>query len=544
MNADRFVKRLHEDEDYEIDIKGKNIQLTEEGIAKAEKAFKVNNIYDPENTALVHYIAQALKANYIMHNDVDYVVEENQVVIVDQNTGRKMPGREWSDGLHQAIQAKENVPIKSETVTMATITYQNFFRLYNKLAGMTGTAKTEEEEFLSIYNMRVVEIPTNRPVARKDEPDLIFGTKKAKYNALINEIIELHQKGQPVLVGTISVETSELLSKMLKERRIRHEVLNAKNHAREAEIIKNAGQKGAVTIATNMAGRGTDIKLGEGVKELGGLAVLGSERHESRRIDNQLRGRSGRQGDPGYSRFYVSLEDELMVRFGSDRMQGLFNQMGDMPIENKTVSKAISSAQKRVEGINFDARKALLDYDDVMRLQRETMYEQRNYILEHDDIHSVIKDMYKRVMSRIVSEHTTHDGKKDVVDYAGIVDSLKVIGSDVKEDDINNLDPNECIDRLVEITFGAYNKKIDEFKDQIKPLEKTMVLRTLDRAWVNHIDVMSKLRDGIGLRSYAQNNPLQAYVEEGYELFETMMNSISDQVVVFCNNVKIEREDA
>ena len=544
VNADRFVKRLHEDEDYEIDIKGKNIQLTEEGIAKAEKAFKVNNIYDPENTALVHYIAQALKANYIMHNDVDYVVEENQVVIVDQNTGRKMPGREWSDGLHQAIQAKENVPIKSETVTMATITYQNFFRLYNKLAGMTGTAKTEEEEFLSIYNMRVVEIPTNRPVARKDEPDLIFGTKKAKYNALINEIIELHQKGQPVLVGTISVETSELLSKMLKERRIRHEVLNAKNHAREADIIKNAGQKGAVTIATNMAGRGTDIKLGEGVKELGGLAVLGSERHESRRIDNQLRGRSGRQGDPGYSRFYVSLEDELMVRFGSDRMQGLFNQMGDMPIENKTVSKAISSAQKRVEGINFDARKALLDYDDVMRLQRETMYEQRNYILEHDDIHSVIEDMYKRVMSRIVSEHTTHDGKKDVVDYAGIVDSLKVIGSDVKEDDINNLDVDECVNRLAEITFGAYNKKIDEFKDQIKPLEKTMVLRTLDRAWVNHIDVMSKLRDGIGLRSYAQNNPLQAYVEEGYELFETMMNSISDQVVVFCNNVKIERKDA
>lgn len=544
VNADRFVKRLHEDEDYEIDIKGKNIQLTEEGIAKAEKAFKVNNIYDPENTALVHYIAQALKANYIMHNDVDYVVEENQVVIVDQNTGRKMPGREWSDGLHQAIQAKENVPIKSETVTMATITYQNFFRLYNKLAGMTGTAKTEEEEFLSIYNMRVVEIPTNRPVARKDEPDLIFGTKKAKYNALINEIIELHQKGQPVLVGTISVETSELLSKMLKERRIRHEVLNAKNHAREAEIIKNAGQKGAVTIATNMAGRGTDIKLGEGVKELGGLAVLGSERHESRRIDNQLRGRSGRQGDPGYSRFYVSLEDELMVRFGSDRMQGLFNQMGDMPIENKTVSKAISSAQKRVEGINFDARKALLDYDDVMRLQRETMYEQRNYILEHDDIHSVIDDMYRRVMGRIVGEHTTHDGKKDVIDYKGIVDSLKVIGSEVKEDDINNLDVDECVNRLAEITFGAYNKKIDEFKDQIKPLEKTMVLRTLDRAWVNHIDVMSKLRDGIGLRSYAQNNPLQAYVEEGYELFETMMNSISDQVVVFCNNVKIERKDA
>ncbi len=543
INADRFVKKLHEDEDYEIDVKGKNIQLTEEGIKKAEKSFKVNNIYDPENTALVHYIAQALKANYIMHNDVDYVVEDNQIVIVDQNTGRKMPGREWSDGLHQAIQAKENVPIKNETITMATITYQNFFRLYNKLAGMTGTAKTEEEEFLSIYNMRVVVIPTNRPVARIDDTDLIFGTKKAKYEALINKVIELHEKGQPVLVGTISVETSELLSKMLKERRIRHEVLNAKNHQREAEIISHAGEKGAVTIATNMAGRGTDIKLGEGVRELGGLAVLGSERHESRRIDNQLRGRSGRQGDPGFSQFYVSLQDELMVRFGSERMQGLFSQMGDVPIENKTVAKAISSAQKRVEGINFDARKALLDYDDVMRLQRETMYEQRNYILEHDDIHSVIEDMFKRVIKRVVSEQTNHDGKKEVIDYSGIVDSLKVMGSEVKAEDINNLDSTECINRLVEITFGAYNKKIEEFKDQIMPLEKTMVLRTMDRAWVNHIDVMSKLRDGIGLRSYAQNNPLQAYVEEGYELFETMMNSISDQVVVFCNNVKIERKE-
>ncbi len=543
INADRFVKKLHEDEDYEIDVKGKNIQLTEEGIKKAEKSFKVNNIYDPENTALVHYIAQALKANYIMHNDVDYVVEDNQIVIVDQNTGRKMPGREWSDGLHQAIQAKENVPIKNETITMATITYQNFFRLYNKLAGMTGTAKTEEEEFLSIYNMRVVVIPTNRPVARIDDTDLIFGTKKAKYEALINKVIELHEKGQPVLVGTISVETSELLSKMLKERRIRHEVLNAKNHQREAEIISHAGEKGAVTIATNMAGRGTDIKLGEGVRELGGLAVLGSERHESRRIDNQLRGRSGRQGDPGFSQFYVSLQDELMVRFGSERMQGLFSQMGDVPIENKTVAKAISSAQKRVEGINFDARKALLDYDDVMRLQRETMYEQRNYILEHDDIHSVIEDMFKRVIKRVVSEQTNHDGKKEVIDYSGIVNSLKVMGSEVKMEDINNLDSAECINRLVEITFGAYNKKIEEFKDQIMPLEKTMVLRTMDRAWVNHIDVMSKLRDGIGLRSYAQNNPLQAYVEEGYELFETMMNSISDQVVVFCNNVKIERKE-
>ena len=541
VNADKFVKKLSENEDYEIDVKGKNIQLTEEGISKAEKYFKVDNIYNPENASLVHYIAQALKANYIMHNDVDYVVEENQVIIVDQNTGRKMPGREWSDGLHQAIQAKENVPIKQETVTMATITYQNFFRLYNKLAGMTGTAKTEEEEFLSIYNMRVVEIPTNRPVLRKDEPDLIFGTKRAKYEALVNEVKELHEKGQPVLVGTISVETSELLSRMLKERRIRHEVLNAKNHAREAEIIAKAGQKGAVTIATNMAGRGTDIKLGEGVKELGGLAVLGSERHESRRIDNQLRGRSGRQGDPGYSRFYVSLQDDLMVRFGSDRMQGLFQQMGDVPIENKTVSKAISSAQKRVEGINFDARKALLDYDDVMRLQRETMYAQRNYILENEDIHSVIENMFRRVMERVVNENINHEGKKDVVDYNGVVDALNVLGSSVDVNGINNLDKEECVNRLVEITFGEYENKIAPIpKKVMNEFEKNVALRTIDRAWVNHIDVMSKLRDGIGLRGYAQNNPLQAYVEEGYELFEEMMNSISNDIVTICNKVKVE----
>ena len=541
VSADRFVRGLKEEEDYQIDIKGKNVQLTEEGIKKAEKYFKVDNIYNPENASLVHYIAQALKANYIMHIDVDYVVEEKQIIIVDQNTGRKMPGREWSDGLHQAIQAKENVPIKQETVTMATITYQNFFRLYNKLAGMTGTAKTEEEEFLSIYNMRVVEIPTNKPVIRKDEPDLIFGTKKAKYNALVEEIIELHQNGQPVLVGTISVETSELISRMLKEKRIRHEVLNAKNHQREAEIIANAGQKGAVTIATNMAGRGTDIKLGDGVRELGGLAVLGSERHESRRIDNQLRGRSGRQGDPGYSRFYVSLQDDLMLRFGSDRMQGLFSQMGDVPIENKTVSKAISSAQKRVEGINFDARKALLDYDDVMRLQRETMYEQRNYILENEDIHSVIENMFRRVMERVVNENTSHDGKKDVIDYSGVVDALNVLGSSVDINNINNLDKEECVNRLVEITFGAYENKIEPFpKNAVNEFEKNVALRTIDRAWVNHIDIMSKLRDGIGLRGYAQNNPLQAYVEEGYELFESMMNSISNDIVAICNNVKVE----
>ena len=540
INADRFVKRIRKEEDYVIDIKDKNVQLTEEGVHKAEKAFGVENLYDLENTSLVHYINQALKANYIMTRDVEYVVEDKEVIIVDQNTGRKMPGREYSDGLHQAIQAKENVPIKQETTTLATITYQNFFRLYKKLAGMTGTAKTEEEEFLSIYNMRVVEIPTNKPVIRIDNSDLVFGTKRAKYNALLNEVKELYEKGQPVLVGTISVETSELISRMFKQARIRHEVLNAKNHAREADIIAKAGREGSVTIATNMAGRGTDIKLTDKSRELGGLAVLGSERHESRRIDNQLRGRSGRQGDPGYSRFFVSLEDELMVRFGSDRISGLFEQMGDIPIENKTVTKAISSAQKRVEGLNFDIRKALLDYDDVMRQQRETMYAQRNYILENEDIHSVVENMFKREMENIVENNTSIDGKNEVVDYESIVNRLNAMGvTKITEDLLEGLDKQSTIDKCLEVSFNAYEDKIKPVKDQIMPVERTMVLRLMDRAWQNQIDVMSKLREGIHLRSYASNNPLEAYVEEGYELFESMMNTISNDVVTFCNNLKI-----
>ena len=405
---------------------------------------------------------------------------------------------------------------------------------------MTGTAKTEEEEFLSIYNMRVVEIPTNKPVARIDYPDLVFGTKRAKYNALLEEVRQLYEKGQPVLVGTISVETSELISRMFKQARIRHEVLNAKNHAREAEIIAKAGREGSVTIATNMAGRGTDIKLTDRSRELGGLAVLGSERHESRRIDNQLRGRSGRQGDPGYSRFYVSLEDELMVRFGSDRIAGLFAQMGDIPIENKTVSKAISSAQKRVEGLNFDIRKALLDYDDVMRQQRETMYAQRNYILENEDIHSVVKNMFSREMENIVESNTSIDGKNEVIDYESIINRLKTMG--VNKADVSfieGMNKQETVDKCIEMSFGAYEDKIKPVRNQILPVERTMVLRLMDRAWQNQIDVMSKLREGIHLRSYASNNPLEAYVEEGYELFENMMNTISNDVVTFCNNLKV-----
>ena len=541
INADRFVKKLIKDEDYTIDIKGKSIQLTESGIAKGEKQFGVENLYDVANTNLVHHINQALKANYIMHNDVEYVVEDGEVIIVDQNTGRKMPGREYSDGLHQAIQAKEGVQIRQETTTLATITYQNFFRLYKKLAGMTGTAKTEEEEFLAIYNMRVVEIPTHRPIARIDYPDAVFGTKKAKYAALIQEVCDLHAKGQPVLVGTISVETSELISKMLKTRRIHHEVLNAKNHAREAEIIAHAGREGAVTIATNMAGRGTDIKLTEESRALGGLAVLGSERHESRRIDNQLRGRSGRQGDPGFSRFYVSLEDDLMVRFGSERIQSIFAQMGDAPIVAKPVTKAISTAQKKIEGINFDIRKSLLDYDDVLRQQRETMYAQRNYILENEDVHAIVYDMFKRVVANEVNNFTVHDGKHETVQYAELLKRLHDMGyeQNLSIDDLEGKDKDAVIERVLEAVWGAYEAKINPIKEQILPQEKVMVLRVIDRAWVNHIDIMSKLREGIHLRSYAQNNPLQAYVEEGYGLFEEMMNTISNEVVTFCMKVRI-----
>ncbi len=545
LQADRFVKSLKADEDYEIDVKSKTVQLTDSGVTKAEKAFRVKNLYELDHTQLVHHISQALKANYIMMKDVEYVVDNDEIVIVDQFTGRLMKGRAYSDGLHQAIEAKEGVSIKQETTTLATITYQNFFRLYNKLAGMTGTAKTEEEEFLSIYNMRVMEIPTNRPVARIDYPDAIFGTKKAKFEALVNEVRECHEKGQPVLVGTIAVETSEFIAKMLKDQKIPHEVLNAKNHAREAEIIKKAGQKGSVTIATNMAGRGTDIKLGEGVRELGGLAVIGSERHESRRIDNQLRGRSGRQGDPGYSRFYVSVQDDLMVRFGSEKMESLFSQLGDVPIESKVVTKSIGSSQKRVEGVNFDVRKTLLEYDDVLRQQREIIYEQRNFILDHDDVHSIVKDMFDRVVSNLVAAHTEHDGKEEHVNTAELLESLGKMGfhENLTETDLEGKSIPEISELCCKAAWDVYESKIEPIKVHVLPIEKTMVLKVIDRNWVDHIDTMSKLRDGIHLRSYAQSNPLQAYVSEGYQLFEDMMARIAQEVVTFCLNVRIVIEE-
>ena len=542
LQADRFVKRLQENTDYEVDLKTRSVQLTEAGIAKAEKAFKVENLYNLQHTQLLHHLNSALKANYVMAKDVDYVVDEqeDEIVIVDPNTGRLMKGRQWSDGLHQAVEAKEGISIKQETTTLATITYQNFFRLYNKLSGMTGTAKTEEEEFLEIYNMYVFEIPTHRPVQRIDYPDAVYGTKKAKFKALVDEVVERHATGQPILVGTIAVETSEMISLYLKERKIPHEVLNAKNNAREADIIARAGRKGAVTIATNMAGRGTDIKLGEGVKELGGLCVLGSERHESRRIDNQLRGRSGRQGDPGMSRFYVSVQDDLMVRFGSERMEGLFASLGDQAVESKTVTKAISSAQRRVEGVNFDARKQLLQYDDVMRQQREVMYQQRDFILENEDVHTVIQDMFKRVISTIVGSHTDTDNH-NTVNVEEVITSLNNIGfkDKVHKEDIENLENTEMVNKILDIAWSDYEEKITPIKDRIMPIEKEVSLRTIDRAWSNHIDTMEKLRNGIGLRGYAQSDPLQAYVQEGYQLFEDMMQTIAQEIVAFCMNVRV-----
>ena len=541
LKADQFVKKLNEEEDYAIDIQSKSISLTEEGISKAESHFKIDNLYKPEYTSLVHHINNALKANYIMSKGVEYIVRDRKVLIVDEFTGRVLEGRAFSDGLHQALEAKERVPIKQETSVLATITYQNFFRLYNKIAGMTGTAKTEEEEFLAIYNMRVYEIPTNKEVIRIDYPDAIYGSKKAKYEALTREVIERHNNGQPVLVGTISVEVSEFLSKMFSQRKIKHEVLNAKNHKRDADIIAKAGLKGSVTIATNMAGRGTDIKLGPGVRELGGLAVLGSERHESRRIDNQLRGRSGRQGDPGCSKFFVSLEDELMVRFGSERIKGMFDQLGDMPIESKMITKSIESAQKRVEGTNFDIRKTLLDYDDVIRQQRETIYKQRDEILENNDIHPVVMDMFERVSEDLVNSY--YDDKKNSIDVEKLMKALEVMNVEEKQamEIFNSKNKKEDITSAVfNCMWNDYEDKISEVRDAVIKLEKVIVLKIIDSKWVEHIDMMSKLREGIHLRSYAQDNPLKAYTSEGYEMFEAMLNNIAKEVVNFCMNCRIE----
>ncbi|MCD8808047.1 preprotein translocase subunit SecA [Mammaliicoccus sciuri] len=543
--ANVFVKMLKGEDDFSYDEKTKAITLTEQGIDKAERMFKIDNLFDVKHVNLMHHINIALKANRTMFKDKDYVVEDGEIMIVDQFTGRTMPGRRFSDGLHQAIEAKEGLEIQNESKTMASITFQNFFRMYNKLSGMTGTAKTEEEEFRNIYNMTVTQIPTNRPIQRIDEADLIFASQKGKFDAVVKDVIELHKKGQPVLLGTVAVETSEYISQLLKKKGVRHNVLNAKNHEREAEIILNAGQKGAVTIATNMAGRGTDIKLGEGVVELGGLAVIGTERHESRRIDDQLRGRSGRQGDVGRSRFYLSLQDELMVRFGSERMQSLMGKLGmndDTPIESKMVSRAVESAQKRVEGNNFDARKRLLEYDDVLRKQREIIYGERNDIIEKDDVQDIVKDMIKSSLERGVNYHfATNEEEIDFEALVQYIEDSYVPQGAIKVDDIRGRDYEDIVEIVLEKIKSQYKAQQEDFGDQMSEFERMIVLRTIDRKWTDHIDTMDQLRTGIHLRSYGQINPLREYQNEGLDLFETMLNEIEDEVSKYILKSTIDR---
>ncbi|MBU9695356.1 preprotein translocase subunit SecA [Limosilactobacillus portuensis] len=531
--TDRFVKTLKNEVDYKVDLESKTVALTDEGIQKAEKYFNLKNLYDPENTALTHHLDQALRANYIMLLDKDYVVSDGEVLIVDSFTGRVMQGRRFSDGLHQAIEAKEGVQIQEENKTMANITYQNLFRMYNKLAGMTGTAKTEQEEFREIYNMETITIPTNKPVQRKDEPDLLYPTLQSKFAAVVKRIKSLHEKGQPILVGTVAVETSEYLSHLLDQEHIPHVVLNAKNHAKEADIIKNAGQRGAVTIATNMAGRGTDIKLGPGVRELGGLAVIGTERHESRRIDNQLRGRSGRQGDPGLSQFYLSLEDDLMKRFGGDRIKAFLERMkvdDDAVIKSRFLTHQVESAQKRVEGNNYDSRKNVLQYDDVMREQREIIYKERQEIITEDkSLKWVLMPIFKRTIQREVEQHTLGDRKdwdlKGIIDFA---EEVIVKPDTITVADLADKSPRQMVDFLMGYAKQIYKDKQKQLYDpaQMLEFEKVVLLRVVDSHWTDHIDVMDQFRQSVGLRGYGQLNPLVEYQTAGYHMFEQMIADI------------------
>ena len=546
IQTDRFAKSLKENNGYLYDEKTKAVTLDDKGVQEAEKAFGITNLYDIEHTTLVHFINQALKANYGMKKDFDYVVNDGKIVIVDPFTGRLMQGRAYSEGLHQAIEAKEGVQINQETKTLATITFQNLFRMYHKLAGMTGTAKTEEEEFRDIYNMYVIEIPTNKPIARIDDTDLVFATQKGKYKAIINEIKERHEKGQPILAGTIAVETSELISSMLKKAKIPHEVLNAKNNAREAEIIAKAGIKGSVTIATNMAGRGTDIKLGEGVKELGGLCVIGTERHESRRIDNQLRGRSGRQGDPGYTRFYVSFEDDLMIRFGTDRAKALLQRVGftdDQSISLKMLSNSIETAQKRVEGNNFDIRKNLLEYDNVVNEQREIIYEKRNEILDSESIHDVIIKLFNDLITHLVESHLDN-GSLNGQNLNEILEFIngKLLRKAITLDDVEGMDYNQIIDYICAKIVLEYEAKVESVpKEIMDEFEKAIYLRVIDMHWMENINAMSLLREGIHLRSYAQENPLRAYTTEGFEMFDAMLDTIEKETTMYLLRAEIRQ---
>ena len=535
--ADRFAKSIKEDVDFIYDEKTKSVNLNEKGSEKAEKMFRIDNLYDIENATLLHFINQALRANYAMKNDVDYVVQEGQIIIVDQFTGRLMKGRAYSDGLHQAIEAKEGVTINEETKTLATITFQNLFRMYNKLSGMTGTAKTEEEEFRNIYNMYVIEIPTNKPVIRIDAPDVVYATKEAKYKAIIERVKELYGKGQPVLIGTIAIETSELISNLLTKAGIPHETLNAKNHEREAEIIANIGLHKSVTIATNMAGRGTDIKLSDEIRELGGLCVIGTERHESRRIDNQLRGRSGRQGDPGYTQFFVSMKDDLMIRFGSDRIGEMMKNMGmeDQAITSKTFSRSIESAQKRVEGNNFDIRKQLLEYDNVMNDQRDIIYKKRNRILEQESIHEMVIETFRHHVEDLVNSHLVAEPVLSEQDYEDIAEfaNENLLRKDFKVEEIINLSPEEVIDLITKRVTEEYDKKLEKLPEEItQEFEKVITLQIVDHYWMEHINTMSHLREGIHLRGYAQEDPLRAYTMEGYDLFDQMLQRIDKDVSI------------
>lgn len=547
--ADRFAKSIR-DEDFEIEIESKSIALTQSGIEKAERIFQIDNLYDLKHVSLVHHINNALRANYIMSRDKEYVINDGEVLIVDQFTGRILRGRQFSEGLHQALEAKENVQVKRETVTVATITYQNFFRMYKKLSGMTGTAKTEEEEFRDIYNMDVIEIPTNAPIIRKDEPDFIYATLKDKFKALVDEVERRHNLGQPLLIGTIAVETSEMLSFMLKQRRINHEVLNAKNHEREAEIVAKAGLKGGVTIATNMAGRGTDIKLGEGVVELGGLAVIGSERHESRRIDNQLRGRSGRQGDPGYSRFYLSAEDELMMRFGGESFKRRIEMLerintADEPLSSKLFSRFVTSAQKRIEGNNYDSRKTVLKYDDVLRKQREIIYQNRREVLTFETIEDQVRQTVSNALSGQSNQFIHLVGKNEYkIDYDQLLAHFNgnVFHLDtIKKEELEKLNEQELNDFIVELGLSELDKKKEQFPPEVyNEFLKVVMLRVIDTYWMRHIDAMSELRQGVTLQAYGQQQPLTIYQKEGLRMFNEMIQNISNDVARYAIRAQIK----
>lgn len=546
--ADHYVKSLNKD-DYIIDVQSKTIGLSDSGIDRAESYFKLENLYDIENVALTHFIDNALRANYIMLLDIDYVVsEEQEILIVDQFTGRTMEGRRYSDGLHQAIEAKEGVPIQDETKTSASITYQNLFRMYKKLSGMTGTGKTEEEEFREIYNIRVIPIPTNRPVQRIDHSDLLYASIESKFKAVVEDVKARYQKGQPVLVGTVAVETSDYISKKLVAAGVPHEVLNAKNHYREAQIIMNAGQRGAVTIATNMAGRGTDIKLGEGVRELGGLCVIGTERHESRRIDNQLRGRSGRQGDPGESQFYLSLEDDLMKRFGSERLKGIFERlnMSEEAIESRMLTRQVEAAQKRVEGNNYDTRKQVLQYDDVMREQREIIYAQRYDVITADrDLAPEIQSMIKRTIERVVDGHARAKQDEKLEAILNFAKYNLLPEDSITMEDLSDLSDKAIKEELFQRALKVYDSQVSKLRDEeaVKEFQKVLILRVVDNKWTDHIDALDQLRNAVGLRGYAQNNPVVEYQAEGFRMFNDMIGSIEFDVTRLMMKAQIHEQE-